>query len=147
DLDLFATVMKRFLFALLLLVSTQVHAFDNVLVFTIDTLRADYLGCYGSNKVKTPNTDSLAARGIRFKDTVAQVPYTLPSHVSIFTGLIPAVHKVEDNGGFYLDPKIPTLASILKGSGMRTAAFVAAFPVDSRFGLNHGFDTFDDSYP
>lgn len=138
-------VLASLVFGLFL--AATCFAFDNVLVFTIDTLRPDYLGCYGSTKVKTPNIDQLARNGVLFKDTVSPAPFTLPSHVSIFTGLIPPVHGVQDNGGFYLDKKIVTTAEIMKGQGKKTAAFVGAFPLDSRFGLDHGFDVYDDSYP
>lgn len=123
------------------------RAYDNVLIFTIDTLRADHLGCYGSKDVKTPNIDGLAAQGVVFRNTVSAAPFTLPSHVSIMTGLIPPIHGVHDNGGFYLDKKVTTLAEKLKAEGMNTAAFVGAFPLDSRFGLNQGFDLYDDHYP
>src|ERR1051325_2267957 len=122
-------------------------AFDNVLLITIDTLRPDYLSCYGSNKVKTPNIDRLASGGVVFKDTISAAPVTLPSHVSILTGLIPAVHGVHDNGTFYLNKKIETLAKIFHANGFRTGAFVGAFPLDSRFGLDQDFDVYDDNYP
>ncbi len=92
-----------------LLVCTSAAAFDNVLLISIDTLRSDHLGCYGSTKVKTPNIDSLARSGVLFKNVVSPAPFTLPSHVSMMTGLIPPAHGVHDNGGFYLDQKIYTL--------------------------------------
>ncbi len=136
-----------FLFFVLLVSAVESNAFDNVLVITVDTLRADYLGCYGSRKAKTPHIDSLAAKGVVFKDALSPVPYTLPSHVSIFTGLLPPIHGVQDNGGFYLDKETVTLAEIFQAHGLRTAAFVAAFPLDSRFGMDHGFQVYDDSYP
>jgi arylsulfatase A-like enzyme/Tfp pilus assembly protein PilF len=130
-----------------LLIAVTSYAYDNVLVFTLDTLRADYLSCYGSTKVKTPHIDELAKNGVLFKNTVSPAPFTLPAHVSIFTGLLPPVHRVEDNGGFYLDKKVVTTAEVLKSKGMHTAAFVGAFPLDSRFGLDKGFDLYDDGYP
>lgn len=139
--------MKFLAVVLLLSVCLPAFAFDNVLVVTIDTLRADYVGAYGSNKVKTPHLDSLAAGGVLFKNTVSAIPFTLPSHVSIFTGLIPPTHGVEDNGGFYLDRKIPTMSKVFKERGLHTAAFVGGFPLDSRFGLDQGFDLYDDGYP
>jgi arylsulfatase A-like enzyme/Tfp pilus assembly protein PilF len=127
--------------------SSPSFAYDNVLLISIDTLRADYLGCYGSSKVKTPNIDSLAKNGVIFKNTVSQAPFTLPSHVSMLTGLIPPVHGVQDNGGFYLNKSIVTMADVLRSHGIRTAAFLGAFPLDSRFGLDKSFDVYDDSYP
>ena len=122
-------------------------AFDNVLLISIDTLRADHLSCYGSKEVKTPAIDSLARTGVLFKNVVSPAPFTLPSHVSMMTGLIPPAHGVHDNGTFYLDQKISTLAEMFKARGVRTAAFVGAFPLDSRFGMDQGFDFYDDTYP
>lgn len=135
------------LFCTLFAFSTTLAAFDNVLVISIDTLRADYLSCYGSKKVKTPNIDALAATGVLFKNTVSSVPFTLPSHASLLTGMIPPVHGVEDNSGFYLDKRITTMTERFKVEGWNTAAFVGAFPLDSRFGLDQGFDVYNDRYP
>jgi arylsulfatase A-like enzyme/Flp pilus assembly protein TadD len=116
----------------------------NVLLITIDTLRADRLGCYGSTKGLTPNLDRLAAEGIRFDDVLAHVPMTLPAHASIFTSMYPTKHGVHDNGTFRLDTKLPTLTTVLKEAGYHTGAFIGAFVLDARFGLNHGFDVYDD---
>lgn len=134
-------------FVFLILLMPTAQAYDNVLIFTIDTLRADALACYGGKTAKTPNIDALAATGVMFRDTVSQAPFTLPSHVTILTGLIPPAHGVQDNGGFYLDSRVTTLAEVFKARGFHTAAFVGAFPLDSRFGLDQGFDLYDDSYP
>lgn len=120
---------------------------DNVLLVSFDTLRADHVGCYGSATAKTPAIDSVAARGVVFKDTLTPTPFTLPAHISLFTGLIPPVHGVQDNGGFYLDSKVTTLAEVMKARGYNTGAFVGAFPLDSRFGIDQGFDLYDDGYP
>jgi arylsulfatase A-like enzyme/Flp pilus assembly protein TadD len=119
---------------------------QNVLVITIDTLRADYLSCYGSTKVKTPNIDALAHSGVLFKNTVAPAPFTLPSHVSLFTGLIPPVHGAQDNSGFFVNDKLQTLAESFAAAQYKTAAFVGAFAVDSRFNLDQGFDFYEDDY-
>ncbi len=116
----------------------------NVLLITIDTLRADRLGCYGSTAGLTPNLDRLAADGIRFDDVLAHVPMTLPAHASIFTSMYPTEHGVHDNGTFRLDAKLPTLTTILKEAGYHTGAFIGAFVLDARFGLNRGFDVYDD---
>jgi arylsulfatase A-like enzyme/Tfp pilus assembly protein PilF len=139
--------MKRSFLLFLLLFASSAFAFDNVLLVSIDTLRADHLGCYGAIKVKTPNIDSLARNGVLFKDVVTPAPFTLPAHVSMMTGLIPPVHGVQDNGGFYLNSNVTTLAELFKAQRFNTAAFVGAFPLDSRFGMDQGFDFYDDSYP
>src|SRR6185503_9757552 len=123
----------------LVLLCSFAFAFDNVLLISIDTLRADHLSCYGSQEVKTPNIDSLARSGVLFKNVVTPAPFTLPAHVSMMTGLIPPAHGVADNGGFYLDPNVTTLAEMFHSKGLRTGAFIGAFPLDSRFGLDQGF--------
>jgi len=130
---------------------TTLSAFDrgpnqNVLLVTIDTLRADALGSYGGRAI-TPNLDHLAAIGLRFDSAHAHAVTTLPSHASILTGLYPTQHGIHDNNGYRLPPTLSTLASRLKSQGFATGAFVGAFPVDSRFGLTSGFDTYDDHYP
>jgi arylsulfatase A-like enzyme/Tfp pilus assembly protein PilF len=117
----------------------------NVLLITLDTTRADHLGCYGSSQAATPNLDRLAGEGIRFARAYCPAPLTLPSHSSILTGLYPATHGVRNNG-HDLAPKWRTLAEILKGRGYATAAFVSAFSVDSRFGIGRGFDVYDDTF-
>lgn len=118
----------------------------NVLLVTLDTTRADRLGCYGYSRGKTPNLDALAAAGVLFQSAYAQVPLTLPSHCSIMTGTTPLGHGVHNNGSYVLAPERTTLAEMLKARGYRTAAFVASFSVDSRFGLDQGFDLYDDSF-
>ena len=118
----------------------------NVLLVTIDTLRADRLGCYGYARASTPTLDALAARGVRFATAVAHVPLTTPSHASILTGLTPLRHGVRDNGQV-LPAQVPTLAEAFRGAGYRTAAFVSGFPLDRRFGLDRGFETYDDRLP
>jgi arylsulfatase A-like enzyme/Flp pilus assembly protein TadD len=116
----------------------------NVLLVTLDTTRADRLGCYGSSRARTPNLDALAAAGVRFESVYCQVPLTTPSHCSILTGTYPLYHQVHNNGSYGLPAELTTLAEILKGRGFQTAAFVASFTVDSRFGLAQGFDVYDD---
>jgi arylsulfatase A-like enzyme/predicted Zn-dependent protease len=118
----------------------------NVLLVTLDTTRADRLGCYGYLGGKTPNLDALASGGVLFQNVYAQVPLTLPSHCSIMTGTTPLAHGVHNNGGYVLSPERTTLAEMLKARGFHTAAFVASFSVDSRFGLDQGFDLYDDSF-
>ena len=118
----------------------------NIILFTIDTLRADRLECYGYKNVNTPNINLLAEEGILFEQTIAQAPLTLPSHSSIFTGANPLYHGIRDNGGFYLDDSHITLAEALKNKGYSTGAFVGAFVLDSRWGLDQGFDYYYDNF-
>src|SRR5207253_6362276 len=111
---------------------------QNVLLVTIDTLRADALGCYGG-PAATPALDRLAADGIRFDFAHAHAVTTLPSHVSILSGQYPFQHGVRDNSGYRVAPDARTAATVLKQAGYATAAFVGAFPLHSRFGLTRGF--------
>ncbi|MGH9421848.1 MAG: sulfatase-like hydrolase/transferase, partial [Thermoanaerobaculia bacterium] len=122
------------------------HEPPDVILITIDTLRADALGFAGNQRVRTPYLDSLAARGTVFTNAHAHNVVTLPSHTNILTGLYPYQHGIRDNAGFTLDPGHPTIAAMLHAAGYATAAFVSAFPLDSRFGLNAGFDVYDDKY-
>lgn len=119
----------------------------DVVLVTIDTLRADATGFSGNAQASTPLLDQLAAAGTVFTDTHAHSVVTLPSHTNILTGLYPYQHGVRENSGFRLAENVPTLATLLHDAGYSTAAFVAAFPLDSRFGLNRGFDVYDDHYP
>jgi arylsulfatase A-like enzyme/Flp pilus assembly protein TadD len=117
---------------------------SNVLLVTIDTLRADHLGAYGSSLGLTPTLDRFAREGLRFNVARAHVPLTLPSHTTIMTGLYPPANAVRDNGSFRFDGAHTTLAVALKHAGYSTAAFVGSFVLDARFGLNAGFDEYDD---
>ncbi|HVN79537.1 MAG TPA: sulfatase-like hydrolase/transferase [Terriglobia bacterium] len=116
----------------------------NLLLVTIDTLRPDHLGCYGYKQIRTPNIDQLAEDGVRFRTVVSQVPLTLPSHCTILTGTYPAYHGVRDNVGYKLSESKTTLAKILRNQHYQTAAFVGAYVLNSKFGLNQGFDDYDD---
>jgi arylsulfatase A-like enzyme/tetratricopeptide (TPR) repeat protein len=118
----------------------------DVILVTIDTLRADALGYAGNTHVKTPFLDHFAADGIVFTNAHAHNVVTLPSHVNILTGLYPYQHGVHDNAGFRLDAKDETLATMLHRVGYTTGAFVGAYPLDARYGLNAGFDVYDDNY-
>ncbi len=118
----------------------------NVLLITVDTLRADALGSYGKAHAGTPWMDRLAAAGARFENAHAHNVLTLPSHANILSGLHPQEHGVRDNSGFRFPGSIPTLAGILRDQGYRTGAFVSAFPLDSRFGLGRGFEVYEDSF-
>ena len=115
----------------------------NILLITIDTLRADHLGCYGNSQIKTPNIDNLAKEGVRFKSVVCQAPLTGPSHVSILTGLYPHTHGVRING-YPLRDSVLTIAKILKMNKYKTAGFVSVnFLGGDVSGLGRGFDVFD----
>ncbi len=118
----------------------------NLLVVTLDTTRADRLGAYGAAEVRTPVFDRLAREGVLFEQTEAVAPLTLPAHVSLFTGRFPPEHGVRDNGGFFVSPKETTLATVLKAAGFQTAAVVAAFVLDGKWGLDRGFDTYIDDF-
>ncbi len=119
----------------------------NVILITIDTLRADHLSCYDPSHAKTPNIDALASKGVVFTHAFAHVPMTLPSHTSILTGTLPLYHGVHDNYGFKASPQLETLGEFMKKAGYSTAAFIGAFPLDSRFGLDQGFDLYEEGYP
>lgn len=118
----------------------------DAILITIDTWRADAAGFSGSKKVATPVLDRLASGGRVFTEARAHAVITLPSHASMLTGLLPYEHGVRDNAGFSLRADLPTLATRLAESGYATAAFVSSFPLDSRFGLDRGFATYDDAY-
>ncbi len=115
----------------------------NVVVVTIDTLRADRLGCYGYARIETPNLDALARKGVLFENAVCQAPLTAPSHASMMTGLNPNEHQLRDTGGFVLSPSHTTLAMILQRHGWDTAAFVGSSVLKKRFGFSHGFAVYD----
>lgn len=117
---------------------------ERVVLVTIDTLRADYVGAYGSPSASTPTLDEMARRGIRFETAIAPTPLTLPSHTSLMTGLDPPGHGVHSNAKFRLDDDIPTLAERFGSNGFATAAFIGALVLDRRYGLDRGFDFYDD---
>ena len=118
----------------------------NIAIITLDTLRADRVGCYGYDRVRTPAMDSLAAAGVRFADAVTPAPMTLPAHCSILTGKYPPAHGARDNGTFRLVAEEQTLAEHLQAEGYATAAFIAAFVLEARYGLDQGFDFYDDDF-
>ena len=128
--------------------SSRVAAGDSpdVILITIDTLRADSVGYAGNTRVKTPFLDHLAGESVVFTNAHAHNVVTLPSHVNILTGLYPYQHGVRDNAGFKLDPKFETLGVMLRRAGYATGAFIGAYPLDARYGLNAGFDVYDDNY-
>ncbi len=119
-------------------------ASPNLLVITLDTTRADRLGCYGYKSAETPNLDQLAEQGVRFDNAYSQIPITLPSHATLFTGLYPPEHGIRDNGSGVLGEDIPTVAEIFADHGYKTGAFVAAAVLDHMYGLERGFETYSD---
>jgi arylsulfatase A-like enzyme/predicted Zn-dependent protease len=118
----------------------------NVIVITLDTTRADRLACYGCPDVETPTIDTFAARGVRFEKCFCQTPLTLPSHTTLMTGTLPLFHGIRDNGGFIVPDKLKTMAELFKDKGYETGAFIAAYVLDSKWGLNQGFDTYFDKF-
>ncbi|MEZ5292952.1 MAG: sulfatase-like hydrolase/transferase [Vicinamibacterales bacterium] len=118
----------------------------NVLLVTLDTVRADHVGAYGYPAARTPVLDRLAARGARFASATTTTPLTLSAHTSLFTGTFPTFHGVRDNTGFYVDESLETLAETLKARGYRTGGFIGAFVLDRRWGIAQGFDQYFDDF-
>ena len=116
----------------------------NLLLVTLDTVRADRVGAYGYEAAATPVLDALAERGVLFEQAYSPAPMTLPAHASLMTGVVPPEHGARVNGKHELAGEVPTLAEHLSAEGYRTGAFIAAFVLDSRFGLDRGFDVYDD---
>jgi arylsulfatase A-like enzyme/tetratricopeptide (TPR) repeat protein len=119
----------------------------NMLLVTIDTLRPDRLSCYSTKYLQTAQIDRLAASGALFERAFAHTPLTLPSHTNILLGLTPPAHGVSENSKSVVAHEFLTLAEHLKAQGYATGAFVSSFSLDSRFGLNQGFDVYNDAYP
>lgn len=117
----------------------------NLLFITVDTTRADHLGCYGYKTAHTPNLDMLAQNGVVLENAISCVPMTLPSHTTLFTGLIPPEHGIRVNAENALNKNIPTLAEILKANNYNTGAVTASTVVDGSYGLNRGFDNYSDN--
>ncbi len=118
----------------------------NLVIVTLDTTRADRIGAYGARGVETPAIDALAREGVLFEQAVAVAPLTLPVHCTLFTGKFPPEHGVRDNGGFFLGPEQVTLVEVLKAKGYRTGDFVGAYVLDSKWGVDQGFDTYADDF-
>ena len=116
----------------------------DVLLVTLDTVRADALGAYGGG-ARTPTLDVLAAAALRFDEALTAAPLTLPAHATLFTGLDPIEHGLRDNGAGALAPGIPTLAEALRARGYATAGVIASRVLDRRFGLDRGFDRYDET--
>jgi arylsulfatase A-like enzyme/Flp pilus assembly protein TadD len=135
------------LLALMLGGCSRAKAPLNLVLVSVDTLRADHLSCYGSKAIQTPHFDRIAREGILFENLSTVVPITLPAHASLFTGTTPVHHGVHYNVGFRLRDNVPTLATTLKGAGYRTGGFVGSFVLDRKFGLGQGFDHYSDEMP
>src|SRR5713101_8478731 len=119
----------------------------NVVLITIDTLRPDRLGCYGSKNSATPVIDSLAHDGIVFEHAFSQVPLTFPSHVAFLTGTYPSRNGVQDFISPPLGPEFRTLAQSLSSNGYATGAVISSFVLDRSWGVARGFDFYDDAFP
>jgi len=149
------TVAVPLLLGVVLLVLTQTLAASppaarksavNVILITIDTVRADHVGCYGAKDIQTPTLDALARDGIVFERAISQVPLTWPSHAVILTGLYPFQNGVQDFTGQPLDPRFRSVAQTFKEHGYATGAVVSAFVLDRSWGLARGFDFYDDAF-
>ncbi|HEY7291443.1 MAG TPA: sulfatase-like hydrolase/transferase [Vicinamibacterales bacterium] len=137
-----------FLFALVAAAAVRAQApAPDVLLVTIDTVRADHIGAYGYTKAATPTIDRLAREGIRFDDATSQAPLTGPAHAALLTGVYPARLGVRDNATTALPPTATTLAEMFKAKGYRTGGFVGAFILGSEYGFGQGFDVFDATFP
>ena len=126
---------------------SRIDGIRNVVLISIDTCRADHLSCYGCSSQTTPNVDALVRDGVLFKSAFTPMPQTLPAHTSMLTGTYPPIHGARLNEGQLVSDSNVTLAEIMQAAGYQTAAFVGGFPLDSRFGLNQGFETYDDRFP
>ena len=118
----------------------------NVVLISIDTCRADYLGCYGYPKKITPNIDAIAKEGILFENVISPVPVTLPAHASMLMGTNPLFHQVHDNTNYYVGEYNESVAQILSTSGYETGAVVSTAILDSEYGLDSGFGSYSDDF-
>ncbi len=140
--------------ALLLVAGLGIHACSpsaggprtSVVLISIDTCRADYLGCYGKNPSPTPHLDQLAGQAILYEEVVSPAPITLPAHCTLMTGRTPLGHRVHDNMTYRLAEEQVTLAERLREAGYATGAVVGAYVLDAQFGLSQGFDHYDDRF-
>lgn len=127
----------------ILIPSKEVH---HIVLISIDTCRADFLSCYGYSGQTTPHIDGLAAEAVLFESAVSPSPMTLPGHSSMLTGTLPPAHGVHDNIGYQLGLSNTTLAELLTAKGFATGAVISAFVLDAQFGLDQGFDTYNDEF-
>jgi len=118
----------------------------NLILISVDTLRADRLSCYGYQATRTPSFDRLASEGFLFEQAFSEYPLTLPSHATMLTGQTPLRHGIRENAGFHLGPEQTTLAEMLQAREYRTAAFIGSYVLAAEFGISQGFDTFDEDF-
>src|ERR1700726_5001841 len=118
----------------------------NVILITLDTVRANHLGCYGNKNIQTPTLDSLGRDGLVFERAISQVPLTWPSHAAILTGMYPFQNGVQDFTGQPLDSRFRSVAQAFKQHGYATGAVVSAFVLDRSWGLARGFDFYDNAF-
>jgi arylsulfatase A-like enzyme/lipopolysaccharide biosynthesis regulator YciM len=118
----------------------------NVILITLDTLRADFVSAYGKGMANTPNMDRVAEEGVLFETCIAQTPLTLPSHTTILSGTYPLHHQVRDNGGFLVPESLELISETLKKQGFLTSGFIASYVLHSKWGINQGFDTYSDEF-
>lgn len=120
-------------------------AAQSLVLVTLDTTRADRLGCYGATRASTPHLDALARRGVRFDAALSPAPLTLPAHASLFSGRVPRRHGARDNVGFTVGADVPLLAETLRRGGYDTRAFVSSYVLERGTGLARGFEHYDDT--
>ncbi|MCK4944197.1 MAG: sulfatase-like hydrolase/transferase [Candidatus Aminicenantes bacterium] len=118
----------------------------NIILITLDTLRADFVSAYEKGKAETPNMDRVAKEGVLFETCISQTPLTLPSHTSILSGTYPLYHQVRDNGGFLVPDSLEFVSEILQTQGFVTSAFIASSVLHSKWGINQGFDFYSDEF-
>jgi arylsulfatase A-like enzyme/Flp pilus assembly protein TadD len=118
----------------------------NLILISVDTLRADRLSCYGYEGNQTPNFDRWAREGVRFEHAYTETPLTLPAHASLMTGLFPTAHGIRENLGFKLDPDFPALAEIFRNNGYATAGFIGSYVMSSETGIARGFQVYDETF-
>ena len=119
---------------------------ENFILISVDTLRADRLGCYGYRENATPNFDRWALEGYRFEHAYSETPLTLPAHSTLLLGILPVTHGIRENAGFRLDDARVTLAEVFQKAGYTTAGFIGSYVLASEFGLAQGFDVFDEQF-
>ncbi|NCC52800.1 MAG: tetratricopeptide repeat protein [Spartobacteria bacterium] len=124
----------------------RAKARPNVILVTLDTTRADRLGCYGYEQALTPTLNEMAAQGVLFESAFTCVPLTLPSHASMLSGLLPPEHGIHVNGQSSLSPTVETIAEKLLEKGYQNGAFLASVVLHSRYGLAQGFSVYDDDW-